>query len=739
MTTKQLLLFITLIIILVSAKAQPGALDLSFDPGTGADSTIFVTAVQPDGKILIGGRFTSYNGQSVGCIARLHPDGSLDNTFNAGGIGSNRTILALTVLPDDKILVGGNVTKYNNDSVYRMMRLLPDGTIDTTFKAAAFLTRTAHFAIRPDGKIYVGGTFLSVNGLPYINLARLESNGKLDTTFNTLNALNGTVEALALQPDGKLLVGGSFTSYKGVQGYRIVRVNPDGSADTTFNPGIGGAGSTVEDIVLLPNGKILLVGEFTFYNGSTVGHAVRTNPDGTIDFTYLQTPGANRPVHSNLLLPNGNYLYGGDFSTLGGQVVSRIASVKPDGILDTTFNPGSGPDIEVWNLSLYGDQVIATGDFKTYNGIARGRIARIYNCLTTKPDSIKGISIVNCPNTTLTYSISPVQGADKYEWKLPTGWTGSSDSTSITAISNGKPGTISVRAFSNACGYSYASTLAITQILPPSPAICLVTVDSQSTHNIIMWEKQPTSLIDSFCIYRETTNNVYTKIASLPYDSLSEYHDYDANPNVTSYRYKLTTVDTCGVESNLSVFHNTIHLQYLGMGNFQWTFYQIQPGINPVISFNVYRDNFNNGNFSQIGFVSGSNATFTDVSYSSFPDANYVVDVNWGISCTPSRAVNTTRSNKRPLKENLWLSVDEVSNKRISISPNPVKGSFRVQHEEGVVITKATLCNAMGQKVLTENHLSPKPEFNVEGLSAGVYFLRLESPAGISQHRLLLE
>lgn len=739
MATKRLLLFITLFIILVSAKAQPGALDLSFDPGTGADSTILYTAVQPDGKILIGGGFSTFNGQARPFLARLNDDGSLDNTFNIG-TGPNLKIFSITIQPDSKILVGGSISSFNGDSVCKLVRLMPDGSTDSTFRADTIFSLMKEIIVQPDGKILIGGSFISVNGKPYINLARLHSNGKLDTTFNTQNALNGTVETMALQPDGKLLIGGSFTQYAGVQGYRIARVNTNGSVDSTFNPGIGGAGSNVEAISLLPNGKILLGGEFTFYNGSTVGHIVRTKSDGTIDFTYPPNPGTNLPVRAIASLPDGSHIFGGDFTTYKGNAISSLALVNEDGTLNSMFNPGVGANGEITSLNIDPtNKLLVSGYFTSFDGKPYKRIVRLYNCLTTKPGTITGDSIVNCPNTTLTFSIAPVQDAAKYEWKLPAGWVGSSDSTSITVVSNGSPGTVSVRAFSQACGFSYPQTKVLNNSFIPAPAICLLTVDSASTHNIIIWEKQPTNLIDSFNIYREATNNVYTKIASVPYDSLSEYHDYNANPNTTSYRYKLSTVDTCGVESALSVFHNTIHLQYLGMGNFQWTFYQIQPGINPVISFNVYRDNFNNGNFSQIGFVSGSNATFTDVSYSSFPDANYVVDVNWGISCTPSRAVNTTRSNKRPLKENLWLSVADVSNPGISISPNPVKGRFTVKHGDDFVITKATLCNAIGQKVFTENHPSPKPEFNVEGLPAGVYFLRLESPAGISQHRLLLE
>jgi hypothetical protein len=235
-----------------------------------------------------------------------------------------------------------------------------------------------------------------------------------------------------------------------------------------------------------------------------------------------------------------------------------------------------GANRNIYTLTAQGNNIIVGGNFTSYNNISRNGIARLYNCLTPQPDTILGLTYAECRGALQTYSITPVTSATKYEWTLPNGWTGSSDSASITVVSDGSGGVISVKAFTPQCGFSNATTLSIATLQPPGIDICLVTVDTASTHNIIIWEKQPTSLIDSFCIYRETTSNIYTKIATIPFDSLSEYHDYDANPNTTSYRYKMSIIDTCGAESALSPFHNTIHLQNLGNGNFQWTFYQIE-------------------------------------------------------------------------------------------------------------------------------------------------------------------
>lgn len=364
-----------------------------------------------------------------------------------------------------------------------------------------------------------------------------------------------------------------------------------------------------------------------------------------------------------------------------------------------------------------------------YELIYHSTTARLYNCLTTQPDSIYGNPYALCSGTMQTYSITPVTEATQYEWTLPNDWIGNSDSFSINIISNGMGGNITVRAFTDSCGWSYVTTRAIATIQPANVPICLITVDSQSTHNILIWEKPQTMLIDSFFIYRETATNVYTKIAAVPYDSLSEYHDYAANPNATSYRYKLSVLDTCGAESALSNFHNTFHLQNLGGGNFQWTFYQIEGASNPVTSFNFYRDAFNNGSFFPIGNIPGTNATFTDVSAASFPNAVYVVDANWNISCTPSRAVNTTRSN---IRHQNAIDVGEQNlnaQNSFEIYPNPAAETVYLLFAASNVEAKhIEIFNTIGQKVystVTENEMNPS--IDLLSFANGVYSIRVEA------------
>lgn len=734
-------LFVLSILVLLSALqaiAQPGALDFSFHTDTAASNGISVILIQPDKKILIGGGFIKYNNMPINGVARLNTDGSLDTTFNPGTNIHGGTMFALALQPDGKVVVGGEIADYNGTPAPWGLRLNSNGTLDTGFHAH-FNNTTRALALQPDGKILAGGEFTAYNGTPVGHFCRLNSDGSLDTSFHTTPGADQSIEDIVVRPDGKIFIAGDFNYYNGTNYFRIVLVNTDGSIDSSF-VSYPGADKVVYDLEYTDSSRLLAVGNFNFYEAQFKNRLIRLNPDGLIDPMNRMSTGANSQL--DVVKNTDEYiLVGGNLTAFNDYGVKFLARLRQNGEVDSSFNSGAGPNGEVYDIALQSDnKILVAGSFNSYDNIPRGRIARLYNCLTPQPDSIYGIDHALCSGTQQTYSVTPVSGATKYQWTLPQGWTGSSDSASIIATSTGTGGTISVQAFTDSCGYSYVTSRTISTMQPPGVNICLVTVDTQSTHNVIIWEKPVTSLIDSFFIYRETTTNVYTKIAAVPYDSLSEYHDYAANPNVTSYRYKLSVLDTCGAESDFSQYHNTIHLQYLGNGNFQWTFYQIENQSNPVVSFNLYRDAFANGSFFQIGSIPGTNSTYTDLTWSSFPNAEYVIDVNWGIGCSPTRAqVNTTRSNKRPGGfATTGITESELQN-QVTVYPNPAHESINIHLPQNTNIKHIQLFNTLGQIVAV--HAPPVLEGAAEGgvvisltnLPKGIYTLCIETDA----HRVI--
>jgi uncharacterized delta-60 repeat protein len=310
-----------------------GTRDSSFNPGgVGPDSLVNAIAIQPDGKILIGGLFTSYNGDTAASdkIMRLNSDGTRDVTFNSGGTGANSNVFAITLQTDGRILIGGFFTAYNgeaaaNDSI---MRLNQDGTRDTPFNAGGTGANGGVYAIavQADGKIVICGTFNSYNGDLSVSdlVTRLNADGTRDATFNPGGAgATDRVVTVAVQGDGKIVIGGYLFAYNsdGAVPHYVMRLNADGTRDPTFNPGGTGASDPVNSLVIQSNGKIVIGGGFTAYNGDEAAsdRIMRLNADGTRDSNFNSGGiGANSPVDGVALQPDGKIIIVGLCTSYNG-------------------------------------------------------------------------------------------------------------------------------------------------------------------------------------------------------------------------------------------------------------------------------------------------------------------------------------------------------------------------------------------------------------------------------------
>ena len=242
----------------LTIKAPDGGdRDESFSSQISGDcGPVYAIAVQPDGKVVFGGCFTSVNGVTRNGIARVNRDGSLDKEFEAGVSGFDLHVDALLLQPDGKVLIGGTFTNVNDLPRHAVARLNPDGFLDRSFME-----------------------------------------GQSGTSAETYP--EGTVFALALQRDGKVLVGGGFTNLNGLARSRIARLNEDGELDSTFQDGLVGADSSVLSIAVQSDGKVVIGGQFSAVNGVTRAGVARLNPDGTLDDTFLWpiTAGRLRPVY----------------------------------------------------------------------------------------------------------------------------------------------------------------------------------------------------------------------------------------------------------------------------------------------------------------------------------------------------------------------------------------------------------------------------------------------------------
>jgi uncharacterized delta-60 repeat protein len=398
-----------------------GSLDSSFNPGGSGFNTsisssfISVQAVglQADGKLLVGGDFSAYNGNRAAPdrLLRLNSDGSLDSSFNPGGFGLNNIVYAVAVQADGKLLVGGGFTAYNGNVAApdRLLRLNANGSLNDAATAPAGLAYTwsngatgASITVSQPGDYRAVATTTS-NGTGYSNLVHVNappavtvqvspagplvlsggSSATLTATatvpgFNVAGTgFNGPIYAVVAQADGKLLVGGGFTAYAAAAPDYLLRFNPDGSLDSSFNPGGTGFDGYVQTVAVQADGKLLVGGYFTSYNGNAAApdQLLRLNADGSLDSSF--NPGGtgfDGPVNIVVVQADGKLLVGGNFWAYNGNAAApdHLLRLNPDGSLDSSFNPGgTGLDSFVQTVAVQADgKLLVGGAFTVYNGNA---------------------------------------------------------------------------------------------------------------------------------------------------------------------------------------------------------------------------------------------------------------------------------------------------------------------------------------------------------------------------------
>jgi len=318
-----------------------GSADALFSSGTGPTSTrrkgyAQNYAVQPDGKILVVGLFDTYDGQAAAGVVRLQPNGSLDTSFSVGtGVDVNSTIRfnqvsVVAVQPDGKILVGGSFSTFNGNPANGLVRLNANGSRDTSFTSTLPTNaQPSALLLQPDGKMVI-------TGYGFLFLTRLNANGSLDNSFSTGGAFSPPTSSydsnLLLQPDGKILVFGPF--YRpGASG--VARLNTDGSLDTSFQASPG-ASNSPNTFGLQADGSLLVGGNFNSLNGveSSLG---RLTSAGAPDLTFsarILVPG---DVSAVVRQSDGQFMLAGNFTEFNGQAVHRVIRVSATGSLDASF------------------------------------------------------------------------------------------------------------------------------------------------------------------------------------------------------------------------------------------------------------------------------------------------------------------------------------------------------------------------------------------------------------------
>lgn len=343
----------------ITRLLNDGFVDISFNCSLGTDKPLNLGAIQSDGKIII---FQNNLATNKSLIYRLNPNGSLDQNFVAIG-ADNGHISSVIVQPDNKIVIGGSFSVFNNSAANRIVRLESDGSIDLSFQFLTPSNSVNNIKLLNNAKFLVNNYFMS-NWTS--TLIRINSNGTIDSNFT--NDTNCFGYNYFLQSDEKI-INEDFCTDWGFDAppYEILyRLNSDGSYDETFNR-LGFDSSYPFNCLVQKDDKILVTGFFNSYN--------------------------NHPIQN-------------------------ILRLLPDGELDGTFDGGSGPNDEVWDLAQQSDgKIIIVGLFTQYNNSVRNHIARINSARLSLNESQTGTVQIypNPVKDVLNLSLSDVVSAKEYE------------------------------------------------------------------------------------------------------------------------------------------------------------------------------------------------------------------------------------------------------------------------------------------------------------------------------------
>lgn len=669
-------------ILITNIFSQTGVIDPTFTPGTAANNYISESVVLNDGKILISGNFTSYNGTSLNRLAKLNSNGTVDGSFNIG-TGANNQISAIAVQNDGKIIVGGSFTSFAGNSVTRIARLNSNGSFDATFSTGSGFNSTIYdIAVQNDGKIIIAGNFTNYNGTAANRLVRLNSDGSIDGTFNIGTAASSWVYSIIIQNDNKIIIGGGFASFNGVAKNKIVRLNTNGSIDGSFTTlNFGGSSAYVYSLLLQNDGKIVVAGGFNSYNSVSKGRIIRLNTDGSLDAGFTGT-GANNTIYTTAITDNNKIIVGGAFTTFNGTTQGRLTKLLSNGTIDTLFSNAIGtavPSNTIYTTRIQSNQnLIIGGGFTSYNGTSVNRITRINNITDTKLRTIDCNSTLTAITSTVKIACNAVPNATNYEWQFTDVSDGSVDLTKqrgaqwtdfyllgyFPNIEYNKVYNVRVRAFVSGTWGSYGDVCTLT-----TPTVGLTT----------------TELTTTFCNTTLTSLNNSTKIKCNPVTG------------ATDYEWQLTSATTGSI----------VLTKQRGA---QWADFYLKgyfPGIQLSTTYSVQIRPKVNGTWGTFGTV-----------------------------CT----ITTPASFSKLFNETDENLEDELKNNIIiDLFPNPISDNLNINFNNLPNNTTISITNLLGQSLRSISINELNNNINISDLENGIYNVNIYSDGTLINSKKIIK
>ncbi len=371
-----------------------GTLDSTFMPKKFFNQTwenqdrygIFSFLIQPDGKVLAGGCFKKYGTDQAAGILRLNDDATIDTSFQGkvtgmiNGYSDQDVISHLSYYNDGSILASGNIRMFNEVAVNNMVRFSSNGTINMAFRnICKGFDRAVHkLFVQPDGKIIATGYFFSYNGFTADRIIRLNADGSVDETFKVdthlyMQTSNFPVD-IRFQPDGKILMGTNgfiYTSGLGAFGGAVIRLNNNGSLDTSFFSLAGtdiGLEGSMDKFILKGDGKVVVPNMYRYNSTVNLNYEITSlDTDGNLDNTITyQKPYSD--IRSLKLLPDGKILLTGKNANSSKRTLGRLL---PNGTIDPIFfQDSSQPDMIEYYPTPDG-KILTLGNTATAHRISR--------------------------------------------------------------------------------------------------------------------------------------------------------------------------------------------------------------------------------------------------------------------------------------------------------------------------------------------------------------------------------
>ncbi len=721
-------------LIIYQSRAQGGGVDYGFLPPSTTDGGVNAIVVQPDGKILLAGNFQQYGNTTVNRIVRIFPDDATRDGSFITGSGAGNTIQSIALQSDGKILIGGLFATYDGVLRNKIARLNANGSLDTNFdpgNGTALLVQT--IAVQADGKILIGGLFTNMGGTDVNNIARLNADGSIDPSFNMGTGANDYVADIKLQSDGKILIGGYFTEYNGTPITNIARLNTDGTLDLSFDPGTG-ANELVNSITVLNNNKILIAGEFTEYNGTAISRIAKLETDGSLDIDFNPGSGADAYITSMAVQEDDKIVLAGQFTNFNGIPKNRLTRIYPDGTQDLNFNIGSGANNAIFTCALQADSMILIGGlFTSYNGQNRKHLARIHDgCgLTIK---LQNASI--CAGDSYVFNNHTYTEAGSYFDTLQTAL--GCDSIIMTVLTVKAPETVNNPQIICASGsYTVGSNI---YTATGTYRDTLQNVTGCDSIVVTKLTRLPATLYSSETIcqgnshpFMDTTYStagVYTHITEISGCTVSVSLTLSVTPATSSTISKTI----CHGESYTynghvytapGEYRDTLHKEFGCDSIVITTLTVIHPDVSVTQTGATLSANLDNASYQWLDVDDDYSIlpNATNQSYTPLESGNYAVTI------TIDNCVDTS-----DVYEVILTGVKaSVFQSSIQFAPNPVEDYLELSTNAAVTIKTIKVLTPSGQIVQTDH----RTRIDVSLLSPGLYILEVETDQGIWRDRFM--